>query len=89
MIDRCQASRRIQPVRFVLSADAFTYHDISVSRKFENGFNVRLGVSNVLDEEPPFVTTGTGEFNMVGNVPITSQYDFLGRTVFLNVQKRF
>jgi outer membrane receptor protein involved in Fe transport len=50
---------------------------------------VRLGVSNLFDEDPPFVTVLSGEYDAVGNVPLESQYDFFGRTVFLNITKSY
>jgi iron complex outermembrane receptor protein len=50
---------------------------------------VRLGISNVLDEKPPLVTALSDEFDTLGNVALYSQYDFMGRTVFLNITKAF
>ena len=77
-------------VRYVLGTDAFVYHNVSVAVEPDEGLSVRFGVSNVLDEEPPFVTELSGEFNStIGNVPVVSNYDFFGRTVFLNVTKTF
>ncbi|HVY88454.1 MAG TPA: TonB-dependent receptor [Hyphomonadaceae bacterium] len=79
-----------QPVRYVLSTDAFTYSSISVSHDLPWGMSARVGVSNVFDQEPPFVTTISGEYNTVGNVPLDgSQYDFFGRTVFVDFTKKF
>ncbi|MDP3738259.1 MAG: TonB-dependent receptor [Hyphomonadaceae bacterium] len=81
---------QLQPVRYVLGTDSFVYHNISVAVEPDEGLTVRLGVSNVLDEKPPFVTELSGEFNStIGNVPVVSNYDFFGRTVFLNVAKTF
>jgi iron complex outermembrane receptor protein len=83
---------RGQNVRYVLSSDAVVYHDVSVSVEPTEGLTVRLGVSNLLDEEPPQVTGElSGEYDTVGNIPVgdASQYDYFGRTVFLNVSKSF
>ncbi len=80
---------QFENVRYVLSTDSVVYHNISVAVEPDEGLNVRLGVSNVLDEKPPLVTALSGEFDTVGNVALYSQYDFFGRTVFLNVTKKF
>jgi iron complex outermembrane receptor protein len=83
---------RGQNVNYVLSTDAVVYHDLSVSVEPDEGLIVRLGVSNVLDEEPPQVTGElSGEYQTVGNIPVgdASQYDYFGRTVFLNISKSF
>jgi len=78
-------------VRYVLQTDPFLYHNMSVGREFEGGFGVRVGVSNVFDTQPPSVTTDlSGEYNFVGNAPLDGgQYDFFGRTVFVNLTKTF
>jgi iron complex outermembrane receptor protein len=80
---------QFQPVRYVLETDAIVYHNVSVNVEPTEGLNVRFGISNLLDEEPPFVTVLSGEYDAVGNVPLQSQYDFFGRTVFLNITKSF
>ncbi len=83
---------RGQDVNYVLSSDSVVYHDLSVSVEPAEGLTVRLGVSNVLDEEPPQVTGElSGEYDTVGNIPVgdASQYDYFGRTVFLNISKAF
>ncbi|MEP7210010.1 MAG: TonB-dependent receptor [Alphaproteobacteria bacterium] len=79
-----------QPVRYVLNTDAVWYTDISVSRELPGNLTARLGVSNVFDQEPPQVTTIANEYSTIGNVPLDgSQYDFFGRSIFLNVTKKF
>ncbi|MDZ7645560.1 MAG: TonB-dependent receptor [Woeseiaceae bacterium] len=78
-------------VNIDLSAEATMYHSLSVTREFESGYTARLGVSNVLDEEPPRMTSyGTGsEVDVLGQVVFYSQYDWFGRRYFLNVSKDF
>lgn len=77
------------PVRYVLSTPEVFYHSVSVGIEPDEGLLVRAGISNLLDEEPPFVTSLSGEFATVGNVPLYSQYDFFGRTLFVNISKAF
>lgn len=75
-----------------LEAEFTMYHNLSVSRTFENGFVARLGVANVLDELPPRMTTWLtgGEIDTTGaGVAFYSQYDWVGRRFFLNVAKDF
>ena len=77
----------------LLETDAVTYHTLSVKREFEDlGLKVLLGVSNVLDEEPPKLSTigaTSGENTTVGNSAFYSQYDWVGRNFFLNLTKTF
>jgi iron complex outermembrane recepter protein len=82
---------RGEPVDIVLSTDTVIYHAVSVSRTFEDsGILARLGVANLLDEEPPRVTTlDLGEVNTIGNSAFYSQYDWLGRRFFLQLTKTF
>ena len=64
------------------------YHNISLQKKFE-GFTLLGGVSNVFNEAPPAVTLGQGEYSTVGGSVFASQYDYLGRRVFLNISTHF
>ncbi len=52
---------------------AVTYHDLSGSYAFDNGLLVRLGVDNILDEQPPVSLT-----NLNINFDINT-YDAVGR----------
>jgi len=80
---------QFENVRYVLTTDEVFYHNVSVAVQPDKGLTVRLGIENLLDEKPPLVTALSGEFDTVGNVALYSQYDFFGRTVFLNVSKAF
>ena len=74
-----------------LVADAVVYHSLSAGYSFENGMVARVGMANVTDEKPPRMTSWrTGnEVSVLGNVAFYSQYDWLGRRVFLNVSMGF
>ncbi len=68
------------------------YHSASVTKEFKDqGFQITAGVRNIFDTRPPRVSTigGGGLPSMIGPVVGTSQYDFLGRRVFLNLSKKF
>jgi iron complex outermembrane receptor protein len=69
-------------------AEATTYHDISVRYKNDD-WSVTVGFDNVFDEHPPAISTSSGSTRL-GIVPVFgTQYDLLGRTGFIQVQKKF
>ena len=48
-----------------------------------DSYGVTLGVRNLFDKEPPQISSGA--YNRVGNAPLYSGYDYLGRSFFINV----
>jgi len=78
-------------VEIDLTAEATTYHNLSASYDFDNGVVAMLGVANLLDEQPPRMTSrGTGnEVDVLGNVSLYSQYDWFGRRYFMNLTMNF
>lgn len=61
-------------------------HNASVQYTGE-GWTVTAGVRNLWNENPP--TISSGYYNRVGNAPLYSGYDYLGRTAFVNLTKSF
>ncbi|MEN5230402.1 TonB-dependent receptor plug domain-containing protein [Brevundimonas naejangsanensis] len=61
-------------------------HNTSVQYRGE-GWTVTAGVRNLLNEDPPTISSGL--YNRVGNAPLYSGYDYLGRTAFVNLTKSF
>ncbi|MBK7617288.1 MAG: TonB-dependent receptor [Burkholderiales bacterium] len=51
-------------------------------------WEVTLGVKNLEDVKPPQISAQAG-YNRVGNAPLYSGYDYVGRTFYLNVSKSF
>jgi outer membrane receptor protein involved in Fe transport len=47
-----------------------------------------VGVRNLFDKKPPVISAQAG-YNRVGNSPLYSGYDYVGRTLFVNVSKAF
>jgi len=45
------------------------------------------GIRNLFNEEPPHISAGIT--NRVGNAPLYSGYDYVGRTAFINLTKSF
>lgn len=79
-----------RPVTFKLETEQTTYHNVSLKRELPYDLSIRVGVSNVFDEHPPAVTTlNLGEYSTVGISAFYSQYDWLGRRFFVNVNKKF
>lgn len=72
-----------------LKAEHRIYHSFSVTKEFET-WKLTLGVANLGDTPPPRVSTSNrGEISTIGQVPFTSNYDFVGRRIFFNVGKTF
>jgi iron complex outermembrane receptor protein len=68
------------------SVDAYFLHTASVQWSNDD-VTATVGVRNVFNEEPP---TGSGYWmGGVGNAPLYSGYDFVGRSVFINLSKSF
>jgi iron complex outermembrane recepter protein len=82
---------RGEEVRIVLSSDAVIYHTFSATKEFgDTGVMATLGVANAFDKAPPRVTTvNVGELDTQGDSAFYSQYDWLGRRVFMNVSYSF
>lgn len=73
--------------QFVLDTDHYFLHRASVQYTMEDDWSVTLGVRNIFDEEPPVISSGV--YNIVGNAPLYSGWDYAGRQVFLNFSKQF
>lgn len=52
-----------------------------------DGWTVTAGVRNLTNQDPPTISSGL--YNRVGNAPLYSGYDYLGRTAFVNLTKSF
>jgi iron complex outermembrane receptor protein len=84
---------RGEDVGVVVDADSVLYHSLSVTKYFFDG-SLRgvLGVRNALDEDPPQVT----RLNLGANLRKSgsaagpySQYDYYGRTFYMNLRYDF
>ncbi|WP_433935071.1 TonB-dependent receptor plug domain-containing protein [Brevundimonas diminuta] len=72
--------------QYDLKVDDYYLHNASVQYTGE-GWTVTAGVRNLLNEDPPTISSGYN--NRVGNAPLYSGYDYLGRTAFVNLTKSF
>ena len=72
--------------QYDLDVPDYYLHNASVQYTGE-GWTVTAGVRNLLNEDPPTISSGV--YNRVGNAPLYSGYDYLGRTAFVNLTKSF
>jgi len=71
------------------SIDAFNYLDLAGSWQINDIVKMKLSVTNITDEEAPFVVTETGStpFNSGNTYPST--YDVLGRVMTIGLTAKF
>ncbi len=88
--DACRTSAFRPGGRFCpdVSVPATFYHSLSLSRDVGERFRITLGVANLFDTPPPRVSTVVAATPVViGQAPaFGTQYDYLGRRVFLSVR---
>lgn len=85
------ATYRGREVDLVLDAGNYLYHSVSGIYSFDDlGFQVTVGVANVFDKTPPRVSSINGALiDRQGNSAFYSQYDSLGRRLFVNASYSF
>ena len=73
-------------VPFVFDVPDYFLHQLSI--QYTGGsWQATFGVRNLLNKEPPQISSG--QYDRVGNAPLYSGYDYLGRTFFLDLSKTF
>lgn len=76
-----------QRLQYKAYVPSYVLHSASLQYRGDK-WTVTGGVRNLFDKEPPIISSGLG-YNRVGNSPLYSGYDFVGRTFFVNVAKTF
>ena len=76
------------------SIDNTFYHDVSVTYTAEDNWSLRVGIQNLLDQEPPQLDEDVGTlddpfFGDSRNVPQGVGYDRRGRMLFVAASKKF
>jgi outer membrane receptor protein involved in Fe transport len=66
----------------VIHVPNYYLHHASV-RWQSDAFGIVVGMRNIFDKNPPKISTGT--YNLIGNSPVYSGYDYVGRSFFINV----
>lgn len=80
---------RGEEVKLKLESGSIIYHTFSVTNNFgDSGLVGTLGMANVFDKEPPKVSS-IGGITRAGSAAFYSQYDWLGRRVFMNLSYSF
>ena len=78
----------LNPETSVYKFDVPSYFTHAVSAEYTGDkWSVIAGVRNLRNETPPVISSGA--YNRVGNAPLYSGYDYVGRTYFVNVSKSF
>lgn len=78
------------PATSIYKLDTPDYFMHSVSLSYSDTaskWRATVGVRNVADKKPPMISSGV--ISRVGNAPLSSSYDYLGRRVFVNLSKSF
>ncbi len=72
---------------YKLSVPAYLLQTAAVRYKADK-WEATVGVRNLADKKPPLISAQAG-YNRVGNAPLYSGYDYVGRTFYVNVTKSF
>lgn len=77
------------PIDPNLSIDAYHYFDLAASWRINDVLRVTANVSNITDEDAPFIPTGAGSTSFNSGNSYPSTYDVLGRVFTISAQARF
>ena len=87
-----QADGTVILADFDVTAESYWEHGVSVQWLWRNVGQVTFGVNNLFDEKPPTFggfPTVNGQYFRIGNSFGGGAYDYLGRSVFVNVTHTF
>ncbi|WP_394269035.1 TonB-dependent receptor domain-containing protein [Qipengyuania sp.] len=71
---------------YLLEVDDYFLHSASVQFDVADEFEFTVGVRNLLDTQPPRISAAV---NTVGNAPLYSGFDYVGRQFFANAAFKF
>ena len=75
-----------------LHAEPYYEHGISVQVRWKDVGQITFGVNNLFNTLPPTLSSfpsSDGQFTRVGNYFNSSNYDLIGRSMFLNITRSF
>jgi outer membrane receptor protein involved in Fe transport len=81
---RYEVDPAVDPYNF--SVGNYLLHNVSARYKSLNGWEIIVGVRNLLDKVPPTMTPGVFD-NRVGNSVLYSGYDYYGRRAYVSASK--
>lgn len=67
--------------------DEYITHAVSLRKRMDK-WTFQAGIQNVFDEPPPPLGGSSGA-TVIGSTPLASQYDWNGRTGFINIARSF
>lgn len=70
----------------ITDVDDYFLHTISAQVNVSDDFELTVGVRNLLDKQPPRVSA---YYTVIGNAPLSSNYDYTGRQYFVNTTFNF
>ncbi len=77
---------RVDASPYTYDTPNYYLHQIAVQYTGDK-WAATFGIRNLADKSPPPISSGY--YNRVGLAPLYSGYDYLGRTFYINVNKRF
>ncbi|MFN2098645.1 TonB-dependent receptor domain-containing protein [Altererythrobacter sp. MF3-039] len=75
-----------------LVAEEYWEHGISFQYRWEDVAQITLGMNNIFNAKPPTISScpsSACQYTRIGNRFLSSAYDIVGRSVFLNVTRSF
>ena len=72
---------------YLLEVPDYFLHSASVQFNVNDKFELTAGVRNIFNTEPPRISVDI--YNTIGNAPLYSGYDYVGRTFFVNTTFSF
>ena len=74
-----------ETVYFERTVDMYLNHNVSIRKKMDK-WTMQVGIRNLFDDTATF-TSASGGGRGAGNVPLSSQYDYLGRRGYINITR--
>jgi iron complex outermembrane receptor protein len=76
--------------QYVIDTEFVAYHDLSFRYRFDRA-ELTFGIANISDESPPALTSEvlSGGSATQGTSVLASQYDYIGRRMFISVRQEF
>jgi len=71
---------------YILEVPAYFLHNASLQFNAAQRLQFTVGVRNMLDTKPPRISAGV---TTIANAPLSSLFDFVGRTFFVNTTVSF
>src|SRR5690606_3020663 len=82
----------VGPVNTDFVAEEYWEHGFSAQFKIQERFQLTMGVNNLFNRKPPTVSQtpdSNGSYIRIGNYFNSSNYDFIGRSFFMDFTAKF